>query len=300
MSNVATIPQSQVANSDIIENVLVKGDLSRLTPQERTQYYLKVCESVGLNPLTKPMEYITLNGKMVLYALRACTDQLRAIHNVSVVSLDESEREGVFIVTAKMQNGLGRTDMAKGAVTITGLKGDNLANALMKAETKAKRRATLSLCGLGMLDETEIETIPTAVTRPQTLPKKDAKPAYTRMQSELDGMSSRAELDAWGKRNAERIAILPEDWQDWLRLRWRERALDLQQQEPAAAKTAITSENFPSWLKWLDADLAAMTELADLDEYWNRDIAPLIEGQFPPDQQDAIDIYARHQARLSA
>jgi hypothetical protein len=32
----------------------------------------------------------------------------------------------------------------------------------MKAETKAKRRVTLSICGLGLLDETEIETIPGA------------------------------------------------------------------------------------------------------------------------------------------
>ena len=34
----------------------------------------------------------------------------------------------------------------------------------MKAETKAKRRVTLSLVGLGMLDETETVTIPDAVT----------------------------------------------------------------------------------------------------------------------------------------
>jgi hypothetical protein len=42
------------------------------------------------------------------------------------------------------------------------LKGDALANALMRAETKAKRRVTLSLAGLGWLDETEIVTIPGA------------------------------------------------------------------------------------------------------------------------------------------
>jgi hypothetical protein len=30
----------------------------------------------------------------------------------------------------------------------------------MKAETKAKRRVTLSIVGLGMLDESELETIP--------------------------------------------------------------------------------------------------------------------------------------------
>jgi len=48
----------------------------------------------------------------------------------------------------------------------------------MKAETKAKRRGTLSICGLGMLDESELETIaelPKAmkqapIAEPQELP----------------------------------------------------------------------------------------------------------------------------------
>jgi hypothetical protein len=147
----------------VMESVLIKGDLAKLTPAERSAYYMEVCRSIGLNPLTQPFQYIVLNGKMVLYATRACTDQLRSIHKVSVVELTESEREGVYIVTAKVTNAEGRTDMSKGAVTIGSLKGDALANAFMKAETKAKRRATLSLCGLGFLDETEIETIPTSV-----------------------------------------------------------------------------------------------------------------------------------------
>lgn len=143
----------------IMESVMIKGDLSKLTPEERSMYYMKVCDSMGLNPLTKPFEFIVLNGKMMLYALRGATDQLRSVNKVSVEELTETEREGVFIVTAKVRNGEGRTDIAKGAVNITGLKGEALANALMKAETKAKRRATLSICGLGMLDETEVETI---------------------------------------------------------------------------------------------------------------------------------------------
>jgi hypothetical protein len=41
------------------------------------------------------------------------------------------------------------------------MRGD-FGNALMKAVTKAKRRLTLSLVGLGWLDETEVETIPGA------------------------------------------------------------------------------------------------------------------------------------------
>lgn len=160
MSNVAVLKHEDQNPAEIMEQVIVKGDLSKLTAEERGTYYMRVCDSIGLNPLTKPFEYITLNGKLTLYALRACTDQLRSIHKVSVLEMTETEREGVFIVTAKVANGDGRTDIAKGAVTISNLKGDALANAMMKAETKAKRRATLSICGLGFLDETEIETIP--------------------------------------------------------------------------------------------------------------------------------------------
>lgn len=144
----------------LMESVLIGGDLSKLTPEQRGIYYLKVCDSVNLNHFTKPFEFITLNGKLVLYAKRDATDQLRSLHNVSVEEITSAERESVYIVTAKVKNANGRTDVSTGAVNIAGLKGNDLANALMKAETKAKRRATLSICGLGfVMDETEIETV---------------------------------------------------------------------------------------------------------------------------------------------
>jgi hypothetical protein len=142
--------------------VIARGDLTKLSPQERGRLYGRVCASVGLNPFTRPFEYLLLNGKLTLYARKDATDQLRAIHGISVTDLIESEREGVYIVTAKVANAAGRTDAAKGAVSIAGLKGEFLANAMMKAETKAKRRATLSICGLGFTDESEADDIPGA------------------------------------------------------------------------------------------------------------------------------------------
>lgn len=151
--------------AEVMEAVLIKGDLAKLTPEERNSYYGAVCQSVGLNPLTKPFEYITLNGKLRLYALKDCTDQLRSLHKISVTDMTETEREGLSVVKTKVQNAEGRTDMAIGAVHIAGLKGEALANALMKAETKSKRRATLSICGLGMLDETEVDDIPDSQKR---------------------------------------------------------------------------------------------------------------------------------------
>jgi hypothetical protein len=69
---------------------------------------------------------------------------------------------GIYTVEVEATSN-NRTDFATGAVSIANLRGDDLANALMKAETKAKRRATLSICGLGWMDETELETVPNAV-----------------------------------------------------------------------------------------------------------------------------------------
>jgi hypothetical protein len=151
-------------HADKIELALIAGDLAKLTPEERVAYYHRVCESIGINPLTRPFEYIVLNGRLTLYARKDATEQLRKIYQVSVTIKSREVVEDVYVVTANAKLPTGREDESIGAVTIQGLKGDARANALMKAETKAKRRVTMSICGLGMLDETEVETIPDAVT----------------------------------------------------------------------------------------------------------------------------------------
>lgn len=149
-------------HSTILERVIIGGDLSPLQPADRVRYYRAVCESIGVNPLTKPFEYLTLNGRLVLYARKDCTDQLRNRDGVSITDLSPQQVGDLYVVTVKAANREGRTDMATGAVNIKGLAGEGLANAMMKAETKAKRRVTLSLCGLGMLDETEVPDTPGA------------------------------------------------------------------------------------------------------------------------------------------
>lgn len=146
----------------IMEKVVIGGDLSKLSSNERLSFYKATCESLGLNPLTKPFDYITLNGKLTLYARKDATEQLRKIHGVSVPTVEREVTDGIYVCTAHAEDNTGRKDTSIGAVSIENLKGEAKANAMMKAETKSKRRVTLSICGLGMLDETEIETIPDA------------------------------------------------------------------------------------------------------------------------------------------
>ena len=146
-----------------IESVLLTGNLATLSPDQKIQYHNKVCELVGLNPLTKPFDYLTFQGKTVLYANKNCAEQLRNVHEISITDCKHTQLGDQLIVTVKAKSiKTGREDVATAAITTASLKGDNLANAIMKAETKAKRRVTLSICSLGMLDESEIETIPGA------------------------------------------------------------------------------------------------------------------------------------------
>lgn len=165
--------QKKAASPEAVEAVLLRGDLGQLSEPQRLAYYEKVCASLGLNPLTKPFEYIRLNNKLVLYAKRDCTDQLRSLHKVSVKIVNRERIDDVYVVTAQATMPDGRCDESVGAVQVGAIKGDALANALMKAETKAKRRVTLSICGLGLLDETELETIPEVKAEAVVLEKKE-------------------------------------------------------------------------------------------------------------------------------
>lgn len=162
MSNVAVMSRDKDADALAIEAALIGGDLSKLTPAQRVVYYNRVCDSLGLNPLTKPFDYITLNGKLTLYARKDCTDQLRKIQNISIEKPDIQIQDDWIIVSVLARTPAGRTDADTGVVSRKDMRGD-FGNALMKAVTKAKRRVTLSICGLGMLDETEVETIPQPV-----------------------------------------------------------------------------------------------------------------------------------------
>lgn len=179
---------AEAASTDaaaLLEKVIVGGDLSKLSPAERMAYYSRVCDSLSLNPLTQPFAYVNLRGRgLTLYALKTATDQLRKIHGVSITHLDVAYRDDLVIVTVTATDRSGRTDTDVGVVALGNLRGEERANAVLKSVTKAKRRVTLSICGLGMLDETEVETIPGAEVvlceEPQQTTGLTERPAPTR------------------------------------------------------------------------------------------------------------------------
>lgn len=142
--------------ADAVEALVIGGDLAKLSAEQRVVYFRRVCASLGLNPLTKPFSYIVLNNKLTMYATRDAADQLRKRDNVSIDILSRKIEGDLYTVTARASTPDGRHDECAGIVCIAKLAGSDLANACMKAETKARRRVTLSLCGLGF-DDTDAD-----------------------------------------------------------------------------------------------------------------------------------------------
>lgn len=175
MSNVTAIQTHQpgslaALDAKTMQNLVAGGDCSSLSPEQRIAYYTARCEAAGLDPRAQPFAFVRLNGKEVLYAQKAATDQLAAKHGVRMTIVSQATEDGIRIVTVRAEAKDGRVTEEIGALPVQNLKGEALSNALMKCVTKAKRRAVLSLCGLGMLDETEVDSIPHAETHAAPAP----------------------------------------------------------------------------------------------------------------------------------
>ena len=155
--------QKNQINSELLEKVILGNDLSGLTSIQKVEYVKSICQTIGLNPVTKPIQLMKFQGKEVPYFTKDASEQLRKNNRVSITKVDTKIHDGgLYVVTAYATTPDGRQDCSTGAIVISGLRGDALANAMMKAETKAKRRVTLSICGLGFIDELEVDSLPQA------------------------------------------------------------------------------------------------------------------------------------------
>lgn len=176
----------QTLNGDILSSVVLNGDLSKLTPDQKVSFYKQFCERLNLDPLSQPFKILKLNGKETLYCDRSGTAQINRVHKISHEIKARETVNGCYVVTAQAYDQNNRRTESIGAVPIDNLKGESLCNAMMKAETKAKRRATLDLVGLGILDETETETIPGAEI--MDIPHENELPALTSNDPKWEGI----------------------------------------------------------------------------------------------------------------
>ena len=158
--------QVVVLDNATVMKLVVGGDTSGLDQAQKLAYYKARCDAANIDYRTAPFQFLRLQGREVLYATKGATDQLAAAHGVRVEILSQATEGGVRVVVVRSVAKDGRQTDEIGVVPVGGLAGAELANAYMKAVTKAKRRAILSICGLGMMDEAELDTVQGAVKAP--------------------------------------------------------------------------------------------------------------------------------------
>ena len=257
----------------VIESLVLRGDVSALDPSERARFYVATCEGLGLNPHAQPFAFLRLNGKEVLYATRGATDQLAAIHRVNREIVDGPkviDLAGTNLVYCVCRASLpnGRTETSTATLPLA-----DPANVMMKAETKAKRRATLSILGLSLLDEMELETIPAEVqsqgggvdltaargTRtvrdpgapPPPMPVSQqiaatapsAKPTLLSVLTEIREATSSADLSALTVRHHAWVGALSKDSRETIDRAFVARLVTLDVEEAVASANATTDFN---------------------------------------------------------
>ena len=137
----------------------VGGDTTKLTTTHRQTLLEGLSRALGLNPLSQPVIFLKTQGREVIYVTKVGTDQIASREKLKRRTIQGPELRkiaGRDIVYCQVEVTApdGRSETATATLPLS-----DIVNDLMKAETKAKRRATLSLVGLGLLAEDELETM---------------------------------------------------------------------------------------------------------------------------------------------
>jgi len=176
----ATITADDIIRADpaiaraAVVHMLGTGDYSKLSDDQRAQLHLQMCTSLGVNPLTRPFEWIefydpeTRGKKLTLYPKSSLADQLSYVHRIRVRTVEEKMVGTLYklVLEGTMPDGRSETNVAYlDMVDREGkpLRGQRHGNGLMKARTKCKRRLIFGMVGMSMPDRDSLQDARTVV-----------------------------------------------------------------------------------------------------------------------------------------
>lgn len=168
MNQVVPVQNSVVS----MENASVReyfrsGNVAQMSEVEKDYVLARLCEKYGLDPILRPFDLISFQGGQKFYMTASATNQLANAKGLSrqVLNLTIDDTRMIARCTVEVKDPNGRSEVANGFIAVSKfqqppkgdtsgipkkvpLDGDDLANALLKLETKTKRRATLSFFGV--------------------------------------------------------------------------------------------------------------------------------------------------------
>lgn len=143
------------------------GDISNHTYSEKKAIIIQICNSLGLRYETNPIHIYKrhdVGGEFIYVTKEGCA-QLRHIYNININNIYVPKIiNNVLIVKASGENIYGRKSTELGSIFLSKeIKDEKLSWAILTATTKAKRRLTLCLSGLGLLADIEATELGEAI-----------------------------------------------------------------------------------------------------------------------------------------
>ena len=164
---IATLTAEQ--RKELFDKFILSGDVSGYSEAEKVGVLLTLCDKYDFDPIQRPFDVIRLpDGRAIIYANKTAAAIVSVRECVSLKIVDRTFVGDSYVVTVTATNNKGRSVDDDGVVALAGtrkdgtsyrLTGDMLTNKMMHATTKAKRRATLSIGGLGFLSDAEAESM---------------------------------------------------------------------------------------------------------------------------------------------
>jgi hypothetical protein len=141
------------------------GDVTGKSEQTIEILICKICDWFGLNRDTNPIQVINQpqedgTSKSIMYLNRNGAEQLALVYGISVTSLHYVWHENIKVHEYRCKvysKKLNRWDVSVGA--LQDYEGLDKGYQLMWAQTRAKRRAILSIVGLSIMAEEEIKNL---------------------------------------------------------------------------------------------------------------------------------------------
>lgn len=131
----------EVLSEEQFNEIVQTGSIALLSMNQRSSYLWWLAKRRGLDPLTKPYDLIPdKKGKLIIYANRACSDQLRLNSNLTDEitfqghpTMGDKLREDIYEVHVRLTDpDTKRVGEGIGCVATDGLTGEDYANAKMK------------------------------------------------------------------------------------------------------------------------------------------------------------------------
>jgi hypothetical protein len=164
---------------------LATGNVNLTRADEQQACAEALVQQLGLRMSSMPIKFLkTRNGEIQPYLTASGAADIMISTGASVTDVQMTTVHGCAICRSTILTRDNRTGVATGAVALDGLRGEALANAFMKAETKSVRRNVLRTCrpdAVWLIQDEDIEGIEGA----KRLPEVIDQPAAAVPQTEL-------------------------------------------------------------------------------------------------------------------